>query len=334
MSFNSIFKNEIAGFLALRRTVLGDSAFKHNIGYLKSFDTFLSYIGLREKIISEAIFNGWLKTLTGKTHSKAGKIVIIRIFIKYLHTLGVSGYTPVIPKVNDEYMPYIFSDKELERIFFAADSIIVTKSQPNPCVKIEFPMILRMLYGCGLRIGETLALKMKNVDLEGGILTLLHCKNEKHRLVPMSLSLTEILRQYCFAMGIIGSPDAFLFPSIDPKRPMSIRSVRNKLDVILNDIGIKLSYRNKCKLPDRNKHERGPCQHCIRHVFVFKSFAQAQKNGRNIDDSIPFLSIYLGHDSLKETEKYLKFSSELFPNALELFEDYAGMVFPELDYEK
>jgi len=69
-------------------------------------------------------------------------------------------------------------------------------------------------------------------------------------------------------------------------------------------------------------------------MFVFKSFAQAQKNGKSINDSVPFLSIYLGHDSLKETEKYLKFSSELFPNALELFEDYAGTVFPEAGYEK
>jgi integrase len=135
-------------------------------------------------------------------------------------------------------------------------------------------------------------------------------------------------------MGITGTPDAFLFPSADPTIPMSIRSVRNKLDVILSNLGIKLSYRHKFKLENRKRHERGPCQHCLRHVFVFKSFAQAQRNGKRIDDSVPFLSIYLGHDSLKETEKYLKFSSELFPNALELFEDYAGKVFPEADNEE
>jgi integrase len=264
--------------------------------------------------------------VTGKTGTKAGKIIAIRMFIKYLHLLGISAHVPVIPKVVQDYMPYIFSDEELERIFNAADTIVVTKGQPNPRTKTEFPMILRLLYGCGLRIGETLALKMKDVDLTGGILTLLHAKNNKQRLVPMSPTLTEIVRLYCLAMGIAGSPDALLFPSADPSRPMSIRSVRNKFNVILKNLGIKL--------PNRNWHERGPCQHCLRHVFVFKSFAQAHKNGRNIDDSVPFLSVYLGHDSLKETEKYLKFSSELFPNALELFENYAGTVFPEADYEK
>lgn len=74
--------------------------------------------------------------------------------------------------------------------------------------------------------------------------------------------------------------------------------------------------------------------HCFRHVFVFKSFANAEQDGRSIDDSIPYLSIYLGHDSLGETEKYLKFSSDMYPEAIELFEEYAGDVFPEVGYEQ
>jgi hypothetical protein len=69
-------------------------------------------------------------------------------------------------------------------------------------------------------------------------------------------------------------------------------------------------------------------------VFAFKSFAKAEKSGRTIDDSVPYLSLYLGHDSLKETEKYLKFSNELYPEALKSFENYTSQVFPEVTYEK
>ena len=324
--FNSIFKDDINNYLTVRKTVLSISAYKHNTCYLASFDAFLVNIGLKEKEISESIFIKWQETLTGKTITKAGKIVTVRTFIRYLYSLGFPVYMPIVPKVVEDYIPYIFSDEELERIFSAADNNLFTKGQPNPHIKTEFPMILRLLYGCGLRIGETLALQMRDIDLKNGILTLLHGKNKKHRLVPMSSSLTEVLRQYCLTMGIFGVPDAFLFPSVDTSKPVSIRSVRNRFDVILKNIGIKI-YNRKLR-------ERGPCQHCLRHVFVFKSFAQAQKNGRSIDDSVPFLSIYLGHDSLRETEKYLKFSSELFPSALELFENYAGTVFPEVNYEK
>ena len=326
VKFNSIFKDDISNFLAIRKTVLSGSTIEYYIYSLTSFDVHLVNIGLQEKVISEAIFNEWQKTITGKTRTKAGKISAIRIFFKYLHSLGISAYIPVIPKIVDDYVPYIFTDEELSLIFNAADTIEITKRHPNPYIKTAYPMILRLLYGCGLRIGETLALQMKDIDLKGGILTLLHAKNEKRRLVPMSPSLTDILRQYCLAMGIIGNPNAFLFPSVDPQRPISIPAVRHIFNFLLKNLGIKL--------PNKKLRKRGPCHHCLRHVFVLKSFLQAQKNGRSIDDSVPFLSIYLGHDSLKETEKYLKFSSELFPNTLELFEDYAGMVFPELEYEK
>ena len=89
LNFYSVFKDDINNFLAIRKTVLGDSAFKHNISYLASFDAFLVNIGLQEREISETVFNQWLKTLTGKTGAKAGKIVIIRIFIKYLQFLGI-----------------------------------------------------------------------------------------------------------------------------------------------------------------------------------------------------------------------------------------------------
>jgi len=126
--FYSIFKNDINNFLAMRRTVLGDSAFNHDISYLKCFDAFLSNIGLQEREISESVFNEWLKTLTGKIRSKAEKIIIIRIFIKYLHSLGISAYTPIIPKVADDYIPYIFCDEELDKIFNSADNIIVTSN--------------------------------------------------------------------------------------------------------------------------------------------------------------------------------------------------------------
>lgn len=324
--FGSIFKDEFRSFLALRKIGMSESGYKHYRCYLASFDKYLTSCRLEERKITETDVNGWLTTLTGKTSSKANEIISIRMFIKYLQTLGFDANVPIIPKVVDDYVPYIFSDTEIERIFAAADNFIVTKGQPNPHMQLEFPMIIRLLYGCGLRIGETLALQMKDVDLEGGVITILHAKKNKQRLVPMSLTLTEVLKRYCLAMGIVGIPNAFLFPSVDLAKPTSIRSIRNKFDVIAKNLGITLK--------ERDWHERGPCMHCLRHVFVFKSFAQAELDGRSIDNSKPFLSIYLGHDSLDETDKYLKFSSEMYPKALELFEEYTAEVFPEVYYEQ
>ena len=188
-------------------------------------------------------------------------------------------------------------------------------------------MVIRLMYGCGLRIGETLSLKMKDVDLIGGILIMRHTKGDKQRLVPMNPLLTEILERYCLAMGIVGVPDAWLFPVSGKDESMMPKDAQHWFEKILRLADISF--------PGRKKHERGPCLHCMRHVFVFKSFAAAEKAGRRIDDSVPYLSIYLGHDSLQETEKYMKFSSELFPEAMamELFSDYSADVFPEVAYE-
>ena len=327
VEFRSIFKDELKSFLALRETCMSDSGYKHYRCYLASFDKYLEIHCPTERRITETAINGWVSTLTGKTSSKANEIISIRMFLRYLQSLRVTVYIPIVPKVAEDYIPYIFSEAELERIFAAADDFKVTKAQNNPCMQIEFPMIIRLLYGCGLRVGETLALQIKDVDLEGGIITILHAKKDKQRLVPMDPTLTDVLRQYCMAMGIVGIPGAFLFPGgANPAKPATVRSMRNKFDVIAKNLGIALK--------ERDWHERGPCMHCFRHVFAFKSFAKAERDGRPIDDSIPFLSIYLGHESLNETEKYLKFSSEMYPEALELFEEYAGDVFPEVDYEQ
>lgn len=56
-------------------------------------------------------------------------------------------------------------------------------------------------------------------------------------------------------------------------------------------------------------------------------------DGRHLDDAIPYLSIYLGHDSLNETAKYLKFSNEMFPDAIDSFGDYMEDLMLEVDYE-
>jgi integrase/recombinase XerD len=324
--FKSILRTEFADFLSLRKAVLSKSAYAHDCRYLTTFDRYMTECNLQQKDVPERVITGWVKKLIGKSSSITNEVIVIRLFLRYLSSIGIKVFIPPIPKVVDDYVPYIFSDEELKLIFALSDNITLTKSQPNPFIQLEFPMMLRIMYGCGLRVGETLALEMKDVDLEGGILTLKHTKGDKQRLVPMHQTLTSILKRYCLAMGLIGKAEALLFPSAIQEVPFSVIAARNKFNVILKSAGISMK--------ERAKRERGPCLHCLRHVFAFKSFAEAEKSGRTIDASVPYLSIYLGHDSLKETEKHLKFSNELYPEAMELFEEYTLQVFPEVAYEE
>lgn len=322
--FKSIYSDQLTQYYSLRSEVLSESARKHELCYLRRFDDFLNRYVNSYGCLTESFISKWVGTLNGKTGSIENEVIVIRQFLGYLRLSGETVSLPIVPKVRDDYMPYIFSDAELKAIFQSADNIVQKDKKADPYLVIEFPVILRLLYSCGLRIGETIKIGMSDVDLENGTLQLVNTKGNKHRLVPMSESMTDIVIKYCMAMGLYGRSDGWLFPSSKNSGPISSDSVRHRFETILKDNGIRLE--------NRQKHERGPCLHCMRHVFAFKSFSKAEREGRHLDDAIPFLSIYLGHESINETAKYLKFSSELFPESIDTFGEFMNGLLPEVDY--
>lgn len=323
--FSSIYSDQLSKYYDLRSSVLSESAKKHELCYLRRFDSYVEKHADSYGQLTEDFINAWIGTLSGKSSSIENEVITIRQFLNYLKLSGEKTYLPIIPKVREDYVPYIFSEEELERIFNSADNIVQKDHKADPYLVVEFPVIIRLLYSCGLRIGETVKICMSDVDLENGILKLVHTKGDKHRMVPMSAGMTDILTKYCMAMGIAGKNDGWLFPSYLKDDHISDKAVKHRFETVLRDNGIRLE--------GRKKHERGPCLHCLRHVFAFRSFARAEKNGRHLDDAIPYLSIYLGHDSLNETAKYLKFSNELFPDSIDAFGEYINGLLPEVDYE-
>ena len=323
--FKSIYSNQLLQYYELRSDNLGDSALKHELCYLRRFDTYIdehlsSHEGITEEFISE-----WIGSLSGKSSSIENEVIVIRQFLDYLGLCGEPAFRPAVPKVRDDYIPYIFSDAELEKIFDSADNIIQKDFKADPFLVLEFPVIVRLLYSCGLRIGETVKIDMSDVDLDHGILRLINTKGDKHRLVPMSDYMTDILIRYCMAMKIYGANTGWLFPSSKTNGHISDKAIKRRFEMILKD--------NDIHLKNRQRHERGPCMHCLRHVFAFKSFAQAESHGRHLDDTIPFLSVYLGHEGIYETSKYLKFSNEIYPESVNAFGNFMSGLLPEVDYE-
>lgn len=323
--FKSIYADQLSQYYNLRSENLSDSARKHELCYLKRFDSYVYERIAARGGLTENFINDWIGSLSGKSSSIENEVIVIRQFLSYLGLFGEQAFIPSVPKVHDDYIPYIFSESELEKIFASADNVIQKDVKTDKYLVIEFPVIIRLLYSCGLRIGETLRIDMSDVDLENGILRLINTKGDKHRLVPMSLPMTDILTRYCMAMGIYGANYGWLFPSSKTADHISDKAIKLRFEMILKD--------NKIIPEGRRKHERGPCMHCMRHVFAFKSFAQSERYGRHLDESIPFLSIYLGHESINETAKYLKFSNELYPESINAFGDYMSGLLPEVDYE-
>ena len=323
--FKSVYAEELHNYFSIREKVLSISALGHERCYLKRFDDYLSINLVDKNGISEELIAGWIDTLRGRRNSLENEVVCVRLFIKYLNTIGYKCYIPVIPKVHEDYTPYLFSDSELEMIFESADNTVQYSPGADPYLSIELPVILRLLFSSGMRIGETLLLKRTDVDLDNGVLRLLNTKGDRHRLVPVTREMNEILIQYAEVMENLINSEWF-FPSSKKDGHISDRSVKHRFEYILEECNIHLD--------NRKKFQRGPCLHCFRHVFAFKSFAQNEKNGHSINDVIPFLSIYLGHVSLNETAKYLKFSSEMYPKSVTDFGEYMDSILPEVSFDE
>lgn len=326
-AFQSVFKHELAEYLEISRGTISDDALRSTHRALLSFDLLLAEENAGK--ISEAAINRWIRELQQVNAPKtvSDKVSYLRKFLRYLQYKGHSVFMPACPKTSDIYVPYIFSDREIQTLLSCADSWANRHTDPKiRRTDMEFCMLLRMLLGCGFRLGEPLSAKVKDVNFPNGTILIRHAKNNKQRIVPMDRTLTEMLERYCIAMGIKTEPESCLFPAAkDQRASVSKGTFDLRFKNLLRETGLYV--------PEK-AHSRGQCLHCFRHYFAIHSFVQAEKNGRPTYDSVPFLSVYLGHHDMDETEKYLKFSGDMFPEYTELFEGYATGVFTEAAYEE
>jgi len=112
-----------------------------------------------------------------------------------LNALEIPAYEPELFRTQSSYVAYTFSDEEFAAIISAADNFAAIKSKEN-VTSYVFPMLLRILYGCGLRLGEALALHWHDICFDTEVITIRKAKNHKQRIVPISSSLAEVLRLY------------------------------------------------------------------------------------------------------------------------------------------
>ena len=326
--FNSVFAKEMAAFLELRGSNVSAQTFAHDTAILAQLDCHLVEQDYRQKDLSEEILLTWTRTLSGKSKTVQLKVLSIRNFVRYLNGMGGHSFLPDAPKVKSDYIPYIYSDEELLLLIHYADNL--EPKAPNMCcayLSAMIPMILRILYGCGTRTGETMALKRKDIDFNARTIFLRETKNSKERRIPVHDTLITIMERYCLALGIMLSPEAYLFPGRKPDSHLTKRQVQSWFSELLKIADIDQR--------EKKPFERGASLHCYRHVFVLKSMQQLEAAGHPVDMNDLLLPTYLGHECLLDTDKYMRFSGAQVPDSLEAFETFtAGLIHAvEVPYE-
>ena len=324
----SILKEEIFLHLILRQEELSSEAFRHNKRTVYLFDDYLYRVNLTEKYIDESVVENWIKEISTdiSINTIGGHIHYVRQLLIFLRNQGIYCFIPSTIASKETYVPYLYTDQDIEDIFREADSFSAPHAVKNKYIAYEMPLLLRLLLCCGLRVGETLNIKVGDIDFDRKLFILRVTKKYKQRLVPFGDELSDMLFRYCTAMGVINDSEAYLFPEDNKYTPLKANSVGNFYRVIRKRAGIN----NK----KRNSNGRGACLHCFRHTFAVRSFDKNERRGISAKDSVPFLSTYLGHDSLYETEKYLKYSGDYFEDTLVKFDAFAGDLFPEVDMDE
>jgi integrase len=68
---------------------------------------------------------------------------------------------------------------------------------------------------------------------------------------------------------------------------------------------------------------RRPRLHDLRHAFAVHRLIAWYQEGKDVQQLLPQLSVYLGHRRLADTSTYLTMTPELLRHASQLFEQYA-----------
>jgi integrase len=210
---------------------------------------------------------------------------------------------PIKPFNSSGFAPYIFTDKELRALFRAADSL--KKTSYTQYRHVTLPIILRVLYGCGLRTSEVRALKRNEVDLDRGLLTIMDSKNGKDRLIPVSEELAQRLRDYDERIKALCPACEYFFPDCNGSQ-IKEDAIYKQFRKLIAGIGIPHYGRGK-----------GPRVHDFRHTFAVHSMRQMEQAGMDLYTALPILSVYLGHGSITSTEKYLRLTSQAYPEIME-----------------
>jgi len=319
LTLYGVFYPYINDFITMKRH-LGFSASNMEIS-LKAFDRYAKSNGVKHVGISEPLALQWCAKRENEANDTwSHRINFLRQFCIYLLNLGFDAYIPQKPpsKKDNNFIPYIYSDGEMQAIFHAVDSLRLHDLHMNNSLFI-MPALVRLLFATGLRIGEALALKMEDVNMEANFLIVRKSKNGKERIVPFTDSLSKVLAQYIRyreKLPCIRGDYFFIKPNGEDCRGSAIDYWWIKILSI-------------AKIPRRG-NEPGPRVHDARHSFCTKSMKKMTEEGKDLYYTLPVLSTYVGHSKLSSTDRYVRMTADMYPDLLGKTESICSYIFPKL----
>jgi site-specific recombinase XerD len=296
------------------RKALGEK-FKTNETYLNAFSKSLG---------TETPVNSISKEMVNNFLYGGSKTVTSGWFVKYSALKGLFHYAltreyileiplpAIIPKRPSGLIPYIYSQEELKQLFETALTYQKNKSKIDPFM---VRMVFLLTYTLGLRIHETLSVKLGDINVKESVVTINDSKFYKSRQVPFNLQLKKELEtffQWRIQHHQSQDADAYLFLCKEHK-PLNIYTI--------NDVFQRIRKKAGVKREDGATYQ--PRIHDLRHTFAVNRLTTWYKENKDVHQLLPILSIYLGHKYMAHTSVYLSMTDNLLLEANNRFEKYA-----------
>lgn len=187
----------------------------------------------------------------------------------FTHVLHRPHFVPLVPFARKpKKLPVILSPDEVRRLLTA-----VTIDRDR--------LMLRLAYGCGLRLGEVLRLRVADLDSGRGTLWVRAGKGSKDRGVPLPDCLLSELRRYWQKYR----PKDYLFPNRHgrPLHPASLQRIFQRAR-------------------QRSGLTKPASVHTLRHCYATHLLEAGT--------DVPTLQRLLGHGNVQTTMGYLHLRSE------------------------
>ena len=178
-------------------------------------------------------------------------------------------------------IPQVVSPDEARRLLAGANSL-------------KARVMLSLCYGCGLRAGEVVRLKVKHIDSAQRIIRIEQSKGRKDRHVMLSPETLDLLRQWWKARRDFDATtplqERWLFPGRRPGKPMTTRQLSRLFHEAADAAGIK----------------KNVTLHALRHSFATHLLERGT--------DIRVIQALLGHDKLDTTARYTRVATGMIAN--------------------
>ncbi len=234
--------------------------------YMHETEKFLIYA--KDSLNKETLENYILRKLEKQNPSTVAHSISILTFF-FEKVLNQKIYIPR-PKRN-KTIPKILAKEEIKLM------IDVTSN-------IKHRLILKMLYGCGLRVSEIVSLRTEDLNFNEGLLHIKLAKGKKDRFVKIPESIKEELKSYCTL-----SHEEILFPS-NRGGKLTTATIQAIVEKSAKKSGIKKEV----------------YPHLLRHSFATHLLEQGT--------DLRIIQKLLGHSDIKTTQIYLQVSNQSIKN--------------------